>query len=219
MFWFFLIGWFLLGIRAKMGWRTAVIHGLGLSLGFLVVLAPFALSFHDGSLHFQGAGRLSMQWFVSMNSPVNMHVWFNPWRDPQGAWALFRTQPLNVIMNMAGAVAGNARVLFFSHGFGAFDPIFLMRGSLYWSWMWWYAYAAAWVGLGVVLWRCLREPVERLGWWLLLVVLASRSVVHLFFECAYRHRTPLEPFLIMLAAYGFFRLISFSLTNPTAQSQ
>jgi len=44
-------------------------------------------------------------------------------------------------------------------------------------------------------------------------VVASRSVVYLFFECAYRHRTPLEPFLIMLAAYGFFRLL-FLIDKP-----
>ena len=213
IFWFFLIGWFLLGVRAKLGWRTAVIHALGLSLGFLVILAPFALSSHDGSLHFRAAGRPAMQWFAVMNSPVNMHTWFNPWRDPQGAWALLQAKPVEVVVNMATAVAGNVRAMFFQQGFGAFDPIFLMRRSLYWFWMWWYAYAVTWVGLGVVLWRCLREPAERLGWWLLLVVVASRSVVYLFFECAYRHRTPLEPFLIMLAAYGFFRLL-FLIDKP-----
>ncbi len=207
VFWLFLIGWFLLGVRAKLGWRTAVLHCLGLSLGFLVILAPFALSFHDGSLQFSARGRLGAQWFISHNSAVDLHTWFNPWQDPTGARALLKAQPVKVVVNMAAAIAGNVRAIFFHQGFGAFDPVFLMRGSLYSYWMWWYAYAAAWVGLGVVLWRALREPVKRLGWWLLLVVVTSRSAVHLLFECAYRHRTPLEPFLIMLAAYGLLRLL------------
>lgn len=207
VFWLFLIGWFLFGVRAKLGWRTAVKHSLGLSLGFLIMLVPFVLSVHDGSLHFQVGGRLKGQWFVSPNSSVNMHEWFNPWQDPQGAWILLTTEPWRVVANLTVAIAGNFHTMFFRQDFGSFDPIFLVRGSVYSYWMWWYAYALAFLGLGLVLRRCLREPVERLDWWLFLIVIVSRSSVHLFFECAYRHRTPLEPFLIMLAAYGLTRLV------------
>ena len=46
----------------------------------------------------------------------------------------------------------------------------------------------------------------------ILLVLASRTLVHLLLEAHYRHRVPMEPYLIMLAAYGVTHAFLF----PTA---
>lgn len=40
-----------------------------------------------------------------------------------------------------------------------------------------------------------------------LALLVSRTLPHLFLEAGYRHRVPLEPSLIMMAASGLVRLM------------
>ena len=213
MFWMWLIGWFLIGVRARLGLRKTIIHVVGLSLGFLVTIAPFALTLEHGSLHFvalgEQGGRVGDQWFVCQHSPVDVHTWFNPWvaSTRTRAKLLLKEHPVEVVVNVGQAMLGNFNAIFFDQDYGSFDPVFLVRRSLYSYGMWWYAYALAFYGLVLVFWGAVRAPVARLGWWLILVVLVSRSVVHLVFEAAYRHRTPLEPFLIMLAAYGLTQIL------------
>jgi len=106
------------------------------------------------------------------------------------------------------AVAGNFNAMFLNQDYGSFDPVFLVRGSPYYFGMWWYAYCLAFVGLGLLLYQAWRTPIEHLGWWLIVGLLVSRALVHLFFESTYRHRVPLEPYLIMLAAFGLTQLLA-----------
>lgn len=207
--WFFLIGWFLLGVRAKLGWRRAALHLAGVSTGFLLVLLPFLHDSHGGVV-----GRIAGQWFVHQHSSVYMHTWFNPWHDPAGARAMLQAQPLTVAMKLGEAVLGNVKMLFFNQGYGVFDPVFLVRRSTYYYGMWWYAYGLAFYGMGLVLWQALRAPLERLGWWWMMGVLVARTAPHLFLEAGYRHRAPMEPYLIMLAAYALMRLLSIERGAP-----
>ena len=200
--WFFLIGFFLAGVRAKMGWTIAVQHLALLSLGFIVMLVPFVWG-TGGGLH----GRLELQWFYYQYTATPINAWFNPWRDPAGAWALFHTQPFVVVKTLAEGVLANFAMIFLDQAYGAFDPVFLVRWSPAYYAMWMYAYLLAFAGLWLVAREAWRAPVKRLGWWLLLVVLAARTLPHLFFQATYRHRVPIEPYLILLAAYGLTRLL------------
>jgi len=202
VFWVFLVGWFLWGVRAKVGWRTALTHVAGLSVGVGLMLVPILGG--GGSLH----GRLAHQWFSYQNAPVHINTWFNPWKDPGAAWSLLREEPLTVFVNVTQALLGNFNAMFMNQSYGAFDPVFLVRWSPYYYGMWWYAYLLAFFGLLAVVWGAVRSPVDRLGYWLILVVLSSRASVHLFFEAGYRHRVPLEPYLILLAAYGLTLLLA-----------
>lgn len=208
-FWAFLIPWFLLAARVRVGWRRAALHVAVLSVFAWLVVRPFM---GQGSLQ----GRMSAQWFFYQYAGVNINKWFNPWRDGAAAWALLADQPLRVLSVVGKGLLGNFNAMFMNQGFGSFDPVFLLRWSTYFYGLWAYAFLFAFIGLVLVVWRALRQPAASLGWWLILTVLVSRSLIHLFFEAAYRHRTPLEPYLILLAAYGATRLFSrdLSLTFP-----
>lgn len=196
-FWLFLIGWLLLGVRARLGWQTALAHAVLLSIGFLIMIVPFSTG---GTLH----GRFAALWFYG--NPLN--DWFNPWRNGGAAWGLLRDQPLEVLARVSPVVLANANEVFFSQDMGSFDPVFLVRPSLYYYGMWGYAYVVALTGFVLVSWQAVRRPIERLGWWLVLGFLASRAAVHLFFQAASRYRAPIEPYLIMLAAFGVLHLLA-----------
>ena len=137
-----------------------------------------------------------------------MNDWFNPWRNSEAAWRLLSDQPLEVLARISHVVLANANEVFFNQDIGAFDPIFLVRRSLYYYGLWFYAYVAALTGLVLVGWQAIRKPIERLGWWLVLGLLVSRALVHLFFQAACRYRAPLEPYLIMLAACGLLSILA-----------
>lgn len=203
VFWLFLLGWFLLGVRLRVGWRPAILHAAALSLGFLVVLLPFIWDGGEGIFD-----RLGHLWFLYEHTSTHINTWFNPWRNPDAAWALFQGQPLNVMVKVGEAMVGNFNTMFLNQDYGSFDPVFLVRGSPYYYGMWFYALSLAFFGLGVVCWGAFRRPVERLDWWLIIVLLASRTAVHLVLTSAYRYRVPLEPYLIMLAAVGLTQLLS-----------
>lgn len=203
VFGMFLLGWVMLGVRAKFGWRTALIHGAALSLGFLIVLLPFVLGNTAGV-----KARIAGQWFIYGYSGVDIHYWFNPWSNPAGAWALFLEQPIHVIIQLSRALVANFNVIFLNQGYGAFDPVFLVRWSTYYYGLWWYAYLLAFVGFGLMVWQAVRTPLEHLGWWLVIGLIVSRTLPHLFLEAGYRHRVVLEPYLIMMATYTVTLLIN-----------
>lgn len=200
-FWAFLVLWWVVGVRARLGWRRACGHLAACSLGFLIVLWPFVGG--------KGVGlrvRFGELWFISY--PGDLRKWFNPWDDPQGALAVVWNQPLELISSLSHAIWWNFSTQFFNQDFGNFDPVFLVRDTSYYFGMWAYAYLFAFIGLGLVVRQAVREPVERLGWWLLITVIVSRTLAHLFWVSAYRHRIPIEPYLIALGAYGLTRVFS-----------
>lgn len=202
--WLFLLGWFLVGVRHRVGWRTALRHATALTGGFLATFVPFALTASTEGF----VARFALQWFYEPHTLPHLNQWFNPWRDPASAWVVLHDQPLRVVAELVKGMAANFSALFFNQSYGAFDPVFLVRSSPYYYGMWGYAYLLTGAGFALVVWQTCRRTVERLAWWLILGLLASRTLVHLFFQSAYRHRTPLEPFLILLAAYGLTRLLS-----------
>ena len=120
-----------------------------------------------------------------------------------------------MVRTLAGAVADNFVVQFLSQPYGGFDLVFLLKGSAYHYAMWTYMYVFAIVGLTVAVRRAASDRVAALGIVLVLGLLVSRTLPHLVLESAYRHRAPIEPFLIMLTAFGVVSLVQ----SATARRQ
>lgn len=130
-----------------------------------------------------------------------------PLSDPGAALAQLRESPGMVFGTLGRAWISNFAVQFFAQPYGGFDLIFLRKGTAYHYTLWFYAYALAIGGLVIVL-RRLRVDRHAAGMVLVLGLIASRTGPHLLLESNYRHRVPIEPFLIMLAAIGVVQLFA-----------
>ncbi|MDP2320442.1 MAG: glycosyltransferase family 39 protein [Acidobacteriota bacterium] len=123
-----------------------------------------------------------------------------PLEDPSAAVAQFRQQPALVTVTLGQAIAHNFAVQFFTQPFGGFDLVFLAKGSAYYYGLWFYAYVLAGVGT-VLAFRLVRTGgATAMGIALVLGLITSRTLPHLILESHYRHRVPIEPFLILMAA-------------------
>jgi hypothetical protein len=125
-----------------------------------------------------------------------------PLTDPGAAWTQLRSEPVRVIGTLARSYAANLAAQFLTQPYGGFDLVFLRKGSEYYYGMWFYAYAFTIAG-AIVAWRRRhRGGFEAAGAMLVLGVVASRTFPHVVLESDYRHRVPVEPFLILLASIG-----------------
>ena len=91
--------------------------------------------------------------------------------------------------------------LYFSQGYGSFDPIFLVKHSEHFFSMWFYAYIFTFMG---ILASFRGRGVYRAGFLLLLGTVCYRTLVHLLTFGYYRYRPPMEPYLILFGAFGLF---------------
>ena len=130
-----------------------------------------------------------------------------PLSNPDAALEQLRQSPGLVLGTLARAWASNFAVQFFAQPYGGFDLVFLRKGTAYYYALWFYAYALALAG-AVVLIRRLRIDPHAAGIILILGLIASRTLPHLILESNYRHRVPIEPFLILLAAVGVVRVVA-----------
>jgi len=137
-----------------------------------------------------------------------------PLEDPRAAVAQFRQQPASVAITLGQAVAHNFAVQFFTQPFGGFDLVFLAKGSAYYYGLWFYAYVLAGAGAVLAFRQARTGGAAAVGITLVLGLIASRTLPHLVLESHYRHRVPIEPFLIMLAALGVVRLIELCRQPP-----
>ena len=123
-----------------------------------------------------------------------------PLNDPNAALAQLRNEPRRVLGTLARAYATNFAMQFLTQPYGGFDLVFLRKGSAYYYGMWFYAYALTLIGTVVALSLIHGGGVAAGGTLLVLGVIASRTFPHLILESDYRHRVPIEPFLILLAS-------------------
>jgi hypothetical protein len=123
-----------------------------------------------------------------------------PLADPKAAVTQFSSEPLRVLGILTRAYAKNFAVQFLTQPYGGFDLVFLRKGTAYYYGMWFYAYALTVVGTALAL-RRIGGGVPS-GIILIVGVIASRTLPHLILVSDYRHRVPIEPFLILLAAVG-----------------
>ena len=74
--------------------------------------------------------------------------------------------------------------------------------------MWFYAYALATAGVIIALVRIRRGGAGAAGLALILGVTAARTLPHVVLESNYRHRVPVEPYLILLAAIAAVAVVT-----------
>jgi len=96
--------------------------------------------------------------------------------------------------------------LFFSQGYGGFDPIFLIRSSDYFYCLWFYAYILTVFGIvvSVLKRRLCRHHIVTLLLYLYITYTAATHI--LFFRAAYRYRALMEPYLIIFGSFGLWIL-------------
>lgn len=138
-----------------------------------------------------------------------------PLEDPGAAVAQFRQQPAIVAVTLGQAIAHNFAVQFFTQPFGGFDLVFLAKGSAYYYGLWFYAYALAGVGTVVAFRQVRAGGAAAMGIALILGLITSRTLPHLILESHYRHRVPIEPFLILMAALAAVTAGRVLRTQPT----
>jgi 4-amino-4-deoxy-L-arabinose transferase-like glycosyltransferase len=122
-----------------------------------------------------------------------------PLSDPGAALEQLREEPAFVVNTIGRAIVHNFAVQFFTQPFGGFDLVFLAKGSKYYYAMWFYAYALAGAGIVLAARRVGADPGSSIIV-LIFGLIVARTLPHLILESHYRHRVPIEPFLILLAS-------------------
>lgn len=130
-----------------------------------------------------------------------------PLEDPGAALAQLRQQPALVAVTLGRAVVHNFAVQFFTQPFGGFDLVFLAKGSAYYYGLWFYAYALACAGTVIAARQVIAGGAAAVGTALVLGIIVFRTMPHLVLESHYRHRVPIEPLLILLAAAAAVGLV------------
>lgn len=138
-----------------------------------------------------------------------------PLQNPGQALTQLRESPALVLGTLGRAWINNFALQFFSQPYGGFDLIFLRKGTAYYYGLWCYAYALAAAGAAIALWR-LRAGRRAAAIVLVLGVIVSRTIPHLMLESNYRHRVPVEPFLILLASVAVVQLSGAVRRAPSA---
>lgn len=123
-----------------------------------------------------------------------------PLSDPGAAMRQLREQPALVTATIGRAVVHNFAVQFLTQPFGGFDLVFLAKGSRYYYGMWFYAYALTCAGIVLAIRRVTAKEAGSAVVLLILGLIVARTLPHLLLESHYRHRVPIEPFLILMAA-------------------
>ncbi len=198
----FLLPW--IAYAGPGGWRSSGRRLTAFVAGVAVVVLPFlapkvwtaedrqAMRAHFDRLY-RGEGEVRSTTRTNIVGPLS---------DPGAAMAQIRDDPARVIGTLGRAYATNFAVQFLTQPYGGFDLVFLRKGSAYYYGMWFYAYALTVIGTVVALQRLRGGGVAAGGAMLVLGVIASRTFPHLILESDYRHRVPIEPFLILLASAG-----------------
>ena len=142
-----------------------------------------------------------------------------PLSAPRGAAAQLLTDPGLVLGTLGRAYARNIGLQFFSQPYGGFDLVFLSKGSEFYYGLWSYTYLLAAAGMVAAL-RGVRGPgAQATGLALVLGVIVSRTLPHVVLESNYRHRVPIEPFLILLTAAATVSLVMAARAQRDLQNE
>ena len=191
-------------LASTKGWRASAPAVAALTAGIAIVVLPFlapkmwtaedrqGMWGHFDRMY-RGEGEAQSMPRPDLASPLT---------DPGAALTQLRQDPVGLIATLARAYAINFGVQFFTQPYGGFDLVFLRKGSEYYYGMWFYAYALTVAGTVVAIRLVLSHGARASGVVLILGVIAFRTLPHLILVSNYRHRVPIEPFLILLASVG-----------------
>ena len=206
----FLLGFLLLWIPfafKRRGWSGALPAVVVLAAGVAVVLLPLVAPL-VGSPERRAGLRVHFDRLYRGDadiSPIRKQI-VGPLTDPSAAAEQLMNDPPLVIGTLVHAYGRNIGLQFFSQPYGGFDLVFLSKGSQYYYGLWFYAYVFAVAGIILAIREIRTAGPAAAGLALVLGVVVSRTLPHLFLESNFRHRAAIEPFLILLtagAAVGF----------------
>jgi len=139
-----------------------------------------------------------------------------PLSSPGAAAEQLVRSPWLVLSTLGHAYGRNTALQFFSQPYGGFDLVFLSKGTPYYYGLWCYTYLLAAAGL-IATWRGAWATTPRaLGLALVIGVVLSRTFPHVVLESNYRHRVPIEPFLILVTAAAVVALVQIARSQPGA---
>lgn len=179
-----------------------------MTIGALVVLTPLVLpsvSSTEGRLRLrQHFDRL----YTGQGDAVRTRKELaGPLADPDAALEQLRQRPAFVVGTLGRAILNNFALQFFTQPFGGFDLVFLAKGTPYYYGVWFYAYSLTCAGIVFVVRAARSRSSQAAGIMLLLGLILFRTLPHLVLESHFRHRVPIEPFLILLASVASVGLI------------
>jgi hypothetical protein len=151
-------------------------------------------------------------------NPYLTGIGFEPWLDFKSSLQVVADKPLVFLKAAWLNYYTKFMDLYFNQQYGAFDPIFLVRKppTDYFLAMWFYAYLITAVGFASLFIRNFRNRIkDRAIAWLVFLIIAYKTAFHLFTIAVWRYRAPIEPFLIMFAAYGLYIFIEFTRNKTT----
>jgi hypothetical protein len=190
------------------GWRAArpalVAFAAGIAIVVLPLAAPKVLNSERRAelrTHFDRLYRGQAE-----AQPVRGDL-VGPLADPSGALAQLEAHPIGVAATLARAYTRNFAVQFLTQPYGGFDLVFLRKGSAYYYGLWFYAYTLTIIGTIVAVRMMLAGGPAASGVALMLGLIAARTLPHIVLESDYRHRVPIEPFLIALASLGAVSIV------------
>ena len=189
------------------GWRASLPAMAAYAAGAAIVVMPFvapkiwtADSRRNMRVHFDRLYRGQAE-----AQPIRGEL-AGPLADPRAALPLVTSSPGHVMATLARAYTNNFAVQFLTQPYGGFDLVFLRKGTEYYYGMWFYAYALAVAGTIAAVRMAWTHGAAVAGVTLVLGLIASRTIPHIILESDYRHRVPVEPFLILLASVGAVQL-------------
>jgi len=215
----FLLAWVLAWMpfafrRRALGgsWRAAGAVVVGAVAILLPLMAPMVNSPEDRLRLRQHFDRL----YTGQGDAVRMRDELaTPLSDPGAAMRQLRDQPALVTATLGRSIVHNFAVQFMTQPFGGFDLVFLAKGSRYYYGMWFYAYALTGAGLVLAIRRIAAGDAQAPVLVLILGLIVARTLPHLLLESHYRHRVPIEPFLILLAALAVVTVGQTIRVRPT----
>lgn len=191
-------------------WRAITVMSLGTLVVLLPMIAPMVATPEQ-----RQAMRGHFDRLASGSQVVGHEGLREPMSDPAAALGQLREQPGFVLRGLAMGVLNNITRQFMTQPYGAFDLASLRKGTEYYYGVWCYAYLLTLVGMIVTAWRIYGGHRFSGAMTMILGVIVSRTLVHLYLQSGYRHRAPLEPFLILLCAAGLTSIFQASHDQPS----
>ncbi len=214
----FVVPWILFGTGR--GWRRSWPSVAAFAAGVAMIVLPFLVpkvSSADGRQrmrqHFDRMYRGEGGSRVSAREEL-----IGPLEQPQAALTQLVNEPRRVIGTLAREYADNFAVQFLTQPYGGFDLVFLRKGSEYYFGMWFYAYALTAAGALLLAKQIPAGGFPAAGAVLILGLLVVRTIPHLMLASDYRHRAPLEPFLIMLASVAAVAVLREAMATAASAS-
>jgi len=135
----------------------------------------------------------------------------DPFKDPLGSLAAAARSPQAVLRALASIVPKRMRNLFFWPNFGRFDPILLLNGSQYATR---YASNLEFYIVILIVFSVFAFLFSGIPWAhksLLLIVIVFYTLFHgiLFLSMNARYRSPMDPFLSVITAFGISTLVHY----------